>query len=142
MVKILRAIVIISGILVIIIPIAISLLWTQYLQQYNDAQQAATQLDKCTPYDFLIRSDADEKVSVSWRTTDNCTGFVMIAPDQSSFSSLSKKVIPFQGSTATTYFVAQIPRADVNENNFMVIVSNGTMYGLNENAIKIASKSE
>lgn len=139
MVKILRAVVITSGLLVIIIPIAISLLWTKYLQEHQETQQSADQIGKCTPYDFLIKSDADEKVSVSWRTTDNCTGYVIISPEKGDFSSVSQKVIPFQGSNATTYFMVQIPRAEATNNPYMVIMSNGTMYGLNENSIKIAS---
>lgn len=141
MIKVLRAVVIISGILVIVIPIAISLLWTQYLQQHNETIESTNTVDKCTPYDFYIKSEADEKVSVTWRTTDNCTGYVMIAPDQESFSSLSQKIIPFQGSNSTNYFVVQVPRADTIKNEYMIIVSNGVMYGIDENAIKFAENS-
>lgn len=137
MIKAVKVMLTISGILVIIIPLVMTYVWSKYVGEAQVQKESVVTIDKCTPHEFKVSGGEDEKLIVTWKTKDACVTHILLASLPNQFTAQSEKVLPFQGSTPTTEFMAHIPRTVIKESPYMVIVSNDILYGIDESAISV-----
>ncbi|WKZ30327.1 MAG: hypothetical protein QY314_00960 [Candidatus Dojkabacteria bacterium] len=139
MIKIVKIVLVLSGIAVIVIPIAMTFVWNKYITETQSQRLASQTIEKCTPHDFQVQNNEEEKLVVTWKTKDQCVTYLLLSALPNQFSTQSEKVLAFQGSTPTTDFMAHVPRAVLKESPYMVIVSNDILYGIQESAISVES---
>lgn len=135
--KIVRLIAIISGILVIVIPMTMSFLWSRYTSE-QALKLADSPVDSCNPYQFRVHSveKGSETVKVSWRTSVPCDTYLVVS-EYSDFVAQGLKVYP-EKKESTTDFSVDVPLKDYNAARYMVVYSAEKYYGVGNSPIKVS----
>ncbi|PIY18138.1 hypothetical protein CO112_00680 [Candidatus Dojkabacteria bacterium CG_4_9_14_3_um_filter_150_Dojkabacteria_WS6_41_13] len=129
----LRKLVIIFGTLSIVLPILILTLWYKYIKEQEALYEGANISSKvCSPY-LMTVSREQELMKISWKTTDSCSGFLLLGKTYSDFAGLPYKVLSAQGESPTTNHVVTLLKQDELQYTYVVIVSAGEWYGIKGN---------
>lgn len=129
----LRKLVLIFGILSIVFPLIMGILWVRYVQEQerlygsNNADRKA-----CEPYRMVIERKAD-KLSIKWQTKEQCSGFVLLGESYADFSNLPYKVLSAQGESPSLEHEITLLKQDELKYQYAIIVSEGEWYGINGN---------
>jgi len=126
-----KIIAIISGIITIITPLAISLFWRLYVEELNRVSTAIPE-GKCTPYDLRILTN-DEEITVKWKTQDVCSGYLVIG-DVANISLMDgKKLLTSSGEVPVTEF-SVLYYSSATERKYAYIVSENKKFGVDGKA--------
>jgi len=123
----------IFGTLSIFLPVLIVTLWYKYVKEQEALYDATTISGKaCAPTHMTV-SHAQERMQISWKTTDSCSGFLLLGRTYSDFAGLPYKVLSSQGEAPATNHTVTILKQDELQYTYAVIVSAGEWYGIKGN---------
>lgn len=121
------------GILTIALPILILTLWYKYVREQEALYEVgSTSSEACAPYSMIISRESS-KMTISWKTVEPCSGFLLLGKTYFDFSNLPYKVLPVVGEAPAKEHVVTLLKQDELQYSYAVIVSAGEWYGIKGN---------
>lgn len=132
----LKKVAVIFGILSIILPIIIWVLWFRYTQEQETLYSIEGIMSRgCEPYSlFLDRKDS--QLIVTWKTTDACPGFLLLGRAYNDFANLPYKVLSSAGESPAAQHTVALSSDDEAQYQYLVVVSAGEWYGVKGNPFR------
>lgn len=121
------------GALSILFPVLMGILWFRYVKEQESMFGNESNIHKlCEPYNMMTVRQA-EKLTVSWTTSNDCAGFLLLGESYADFSNLPYKVLSAQGEAPSKTHVITLLKQDELQYKYAIIVSEGDWYGINGN---------
>jgi len=134
--ELLKRILLFSGILSIILPVVIGVLWYRYVQEQESQSLVSVPAGRgCEPYSFTLER-IEQKLQVQWKTVDECASFLLMGRSYNDFSNLPYKILSASGETPAREHVVNILPSDEAQYQYLVVVSAGEWYGVKGNPFR------
>ncbi|WKZ23720.1 MAG: hypothetical protein QY312_03070 [Candidatus Dojkabacteria bacterium] len=137
MISILRKIGKVTGVLSLILPVIIMILWYTYVREQEGLYSAkTTEKFGCEPYGMIV-SREKERMVIMWETKEECSGFLLLGTSYAEFSGLPYKVLSEQGEAPARSHKVTLLKQDEIAYRYAIIVSAGEWYGISGRPIEL-----
>lgn len=129
--KLFTRIAIVAGVLTILSPIIMVVLWGRYVREQEQLQ--GTQIlgkKECEPYNMTLDRADDGKYRISWQTKATCDAHILLASSYTDFSNLPYQVTPIIIGSERNSYQVMLQAQDEMDYRYAVIVSEGEWFGL------------
>jgi hypothetical protein len=131
MIPLLRRILIISSIIAVITPLFMLYLWSRYISEEEQLYGNSVAARKpCEPYSFRTL-ESEDRLLLTWKTREKCTGFVLLGQSYTDFSYLPYQVLSENADSKQNDHSIKLLKQDELKYSYAVIVSEGEWFGFN-----------